>query len=475
MNNFEKIEELYQEKHFFFQLLEHDIQKDFQIPQTISKDAIKRFLIDAVDISNSQNEYRGHGKGVTKFILWIGYLFFIAIFGKTNKKIDCDILFEEWNGIGMHYNRFYYSLHQKLLAYKSMILLTNIDKELYDAPMPVIYRESKIKCDPKIAKKIIYTSFPKILKYFFISKKQKFNFLLLYLKLIRSIAIFETHSQGVTSEILISANDNGYSALRFFLYKKNGIKNILLLQNGIRGDMTAIAGDLYIYADYYIAYGSHQLYMLKGLRAKETFAWGSLALSNNIDMMPKLEICYDILFIEQWASSSVPGTFDLDVYLTCVSNLIKFAQLHSDYKIVYRVRPNLGGNDTLLQKTYNQLVNAGIVLENTQSKNSYEAIIKSKMVVTYNSTLGFEALGLKKAVLFCNYDHLNFLPSQINFFGVITDSSYNTFEEKIFAILQNIQNNLPATQNNQYMAITPNIVKNIVSLVTSNIQTKVSI
>ena len=67
----------------------------------------------------------------------------------------------------------------------------------------------------------------------------------------KNIATHTTHAKQINCYVLFSAADNSYNSLRYDIYRKNGIQNIVLLQNGLRtGEWANDSVDLYTYCDY---------------------------------------------------------------------------------------------------------------------------------------------------------------------------------------------------------------------------------
>jgi len=377
------------------------------------------------------------------------YFLFLSIFGKRKMiKQKFDLLLENWSG--NNFEPFYERIYEKFVN-KYNIGILDVNKELkedfFPAKSTIISKNSNHKhfYSNSVSYLIVRKEFTKFFKYRNLSLSSNIDFVNISLRLLRYIAVYNTDTENLKAEFLISASDNHYNSLRYFIYKTNGIKNILLIQNGIRsGHMSNSSGDMYTYCDYYLGFGDQTISSQKGMVCKYKLSMGSLRLYNNtysIHCSNKNE--NEIIFIEQLALLKTED-YNYETYLYIIDMLCNFAKEYPKYKIIYKTRPNrfkrYAKNFLMLEHIKiidKKLIDVNITIDEHISKNSYEAILKSNVVVYYNSTMGFESLGLNKKVFCCNLDRQDFQISQNDEIGVLISKSYKLFEEKLLYLVDN--------------------------------------
>jgi hypothetical protein len=106
-----------------------------------------------------------------------------------------------------------------------------------------------------------------------------------------------------------------------------------------------------------------------------------------------------------------------------------------------------------------ELRNVGILYDNGVSKSTYEAVLKSRLVVFYRTTVGIEALALNKKVLYCNYDAKNHYYSNKHDVGCLVNDNYFDFRSKVLDLLDNTTEEVDLYYKNlkkDYMNLTKN-------------------
>lgn len=133
---------------------------------------------------------------------------------------------------------------------------------------------------------------------------------------------------------------------------------------------------------------------------------------------PKL-IIYDICIVSQvihfWFDEgcSENRKKGKKIFDTLLDYLRKFCESYNQLRIIIALRPQENGiAGTLLEKKYFAEKLSGvnfIFKENEESEfSSYHTVDESMVIITHYSTIGFEALGWGKKVLFCQF--YNYLP-----------------------------------------------------------------
>lgn len=434
MTNYEKVEEFYKNYFNVFEKLENELFRSFCIPKNISKDTIKRKL-QYVDCNNSKNSMKSIIVWLFIYIPIITAILFLSLFTKRPKNIKSDILYEEWCGVGEHFKDYYHLVYKRFSNLDQMIFATtNIYKESFKEHISVSNRVIKYKFIPSIAYKIFISGFCIYFKLAYFSIVYKFNFMNLYLRVLSSVAKYESESSGLQAKFLISGNDNGYDAMRYHIYKKNGIKNIIGLQNGLRLSSIPLSNGAYTYFDYFFAFGGGQVNLLYGLNARHIINCGKFPLYYKIKELYNTQKEYDVVLLECFADDILDG-YSQKSYKNLLLNYIRFAKEHKNLKLAYRVRTKreLGSLD-YYTPIDNMLKDSDIVFDSDLSKDSYEAIAKSSCVVAYYTTMVYESFGMDKKTLICNYDRFDFFP--VTDSAIVTlNESYEEFKEKLLYLI----------------------------------------
>ena len=472
MTNFEKVESYYANNKKLLKYFEDKLYKDFDIPKYITKDTIKRYLVQIVCNQGASTQLLKKRNVILSIFLYpivFFYFFYLSLFAKKSNKAEVDILYEEWNSIGTHFEKFYRPIYKALSPRKQAVFSVTKEKNSsFQNDIEIIERNINFNFDKEISQKVFKKSFTNFFSFLNFSIKYDFDFLNLYLRILRAMCKYETESKSIKADFLITACDNGYNALRYYIYKKNGIKNIISIQNGARGDNHPAGGDMYIYSDFYFSHGKLQTKNMHGLKVKEIIYSGSFTLYFLSQKYKNINIDYDVVLIEQYVPGELENSYKFSTFKKIIENLKQFSKKNKNLKIAYRVRMTreiCQNNHYLIVDEL--LKNTNIIFESSQSNDSYEAIMKSKVVLNYCSTLGFESIGFGKKVLTCNYDNFDFLENKDSV-SVSLNSDYEEFEKKLlyllntdYSLIENHYNKLKL----DYMNINGNPVDKLVEIV----------
>ena len=247
----------------------------------------------------------------------------------------------------------------------------------------------------------------------------EFNLIIFFLAVFRTIFFKDNKFIHNYFKILISLSKikvfisdlDNYEYL-WKLKKKISHIKILLIQNGIRGYKTDIFKNIKKNNDYKIddfivfneSIKKKYEYYIKGTY----HVLGSYRLGNFLDNLKKKKIKtiskFDVLFICQYRRVFEKKNFDRDF------KIIKILDNYClDNNLIFKI--NLRPKNTLTKnfdKEYYEKM--GIfknkLLRPESSFDSYHNILKTKLVMTFNSTMGYESLSLYKKTIF--------LPHNIN-------------------------------------------------------------
>jgi hypothetical protein len=443
---YKKVESYYLSHKTSFFFLESWIERDLNIPANIVKDTIKRVLVETVSDNGSKQHLLQKKNFLFQFIAYyFGFLYFylIKFFGKNSHYLfSSDVLFEELGGDT--FGAFYKGINNKIEGFsvKRVLFSGNLNLSSKD---DFLDRSCNINFSKDIGRLISSMQKNKYRELWLMSKKTNLDFVHLFWLLIRYIAMYETQSAGIKCRFLLSSGDSYYNSLRTYIYHKNGIEKIALIQNGLRGGRYInFSSDMYTHCDYYFGYGHKQIDIQSGMRCDNRVPIGSVRLHNETNLSASIEIDFDVVYIEGY-SKIKDAHFDPHIYNKSVNHLCEFATKHRQYRILYANKKSVRlAADSADIEYYNKLDRklslAGICSQNDFYYSTvYEAVLASKVVVYYMTTVGIEALALGKKVLCCNYNKAEFLLSDKDELGVIIDGSYDAFEEKLLNLINDIK------------------------------------
>lgn len=448
-DNINKYYEMNEDK---FIILENIFFDDFSVPHYITRDYIKYILSLSVenDVKNQDKEfmylhYYKQTKMFIFFIITMIYFLINSILGSNRKKnTKTDILYE------YGYEHIYRIIFKKLNKFNvAVICFSNIENKINDLYQNVknIFNTKSTR-NTKFLKSTSWRIFKKqifrYLSYDRLSRELEFDIVTLSLRILKHMAAFESDMNGISSKVLITANCNGYTSLRYYIYKKY-INNLIIIENGINIKSARCDGLWFIYSDYYIEMGkSNKIDM--GMNCKNIKPMGSLTLANNLyDIKSKnikLDIIYDIVFMEQYIIKN-SDNFDTDYYIKILNYLAEFSNKYPQYKILYRARNSRDFKHSVSVQEYvnkyDEIIkSSNIILDDKISSNSYESILKSKVVVFYASSIGVEALAMNKKVLCVNFNKKHFCKfTEEDSICMLYENSYDKFEEKLNYLLCN--------------------------------------
>lgn len=409
INNVNETVKLYKKyKKSFFEI-EKDFEKCFSLPFNITEDTTMRYLIDL-----SGEKKQNLLKSFVVYCIFVIYIFISLICYKKKKKISANIIF---NLYSEHLkDKFYNKIYEGVKDFNPIYI--NMDKNDF--------------FERKISLQVLMFLLFRIWKFIYYSIKMRFNFIDLILRHLRKICIYHTDIKHIDSICLVSVRDNYFNAMRYYIYKNYGFKNIMLIQGARRASSKdAKSGDICCYCDYYFGYGKKVMDNIYGLNAKYKIPIGSIPLYYNT--LSKKEIKYDIVVIEDpvFAPNTITKKLKFDLL---IEHICKFKNEFNDVKIYYSKKPKVHSELPYNENYYIKLLNHNVILKDLTIQNSYEALLSSNVVVFQSSTMGIEALGLNKIPIHCNYIGSEGHFSNDGLF-VIEDESYKVFREKLLFVL----------------------------------------
>lgn len=224
-------------------------------------------------------------------------------------------------------------------------------------------------------------------------------------------ALFRGYFKRYPCRHFITYSDESNHPHRYLAFKQNCPGDFIVIQNGERSYHPQLA---YGMMDRYFVFGKAYANILEKIkvRARQFEPVGALCLNQHFDMVmseraSNPEILYDILFMDQGiypyngfnrrSGKSLEIIFD---------HLNRFKRLHPKCRLAYQLRyyeSDLERKQATLKVVQEYFHEGIIVLDNDGNGTSYSNILHTNLVVTFESTIGFEALRLQKKVLFVNF------------------------------------------------------------------------
>jgi hypothetical protein len=443
MDNFERTEQLYADNKRYFDAVAEILRVEHGIPENIFAATVKRIVLGQMNREappSFLSPPRSVLGALIQFMSAMAYFALRAAIGGRFQPVSADVLFEEWHW--RSYRSFYRAIHAALPPCDAKIIATTmdaVDTADFVRPMTVIVRARQLAFSSAISKRILLAHATRFPTYWRLVRQSSFNFVDLVLRLLRQLATHESESENLRALFVVSAADNHYSALRYHVYKRNGIGRVMLIQNGAR--VVLVAGyNSHIHCDYYIGWSAKRLAAFRGMVCPNKLPFGSIRqhqATHDTDLPRPPD--YDVVFIEQVFARPEQYDPDHSLYLKALHNLKRLAENHPELRIAYRTRPGRTVTEERekIQDVDSLLKNSAVIFDDSLSVSSYEAISRSRLTVACNTSMRVEALAMGKRILSCNYgrNEFDFIAGNPHEIGVLFDSDYELFERKIMFLL----------------------------------------
>ena len=436
------------------------VKKRFDIPIKYVNDQIRKDIY-YIYMSKTDNIYFNYNLRFKEFIYALSfYLYLIfslpfsSIYYAFIRKNKFDVIYEEmWPGDTSAYKRFYNYIEKHLLKCSTAILVTPIYKPLKKIKKIDEYKNKKTinrglsnyLFHPYDILSLLKNDFFSIYKLFIESKKSKVNLIMMYLRITRRIIFYKAQTYNVSANVLIGANDYYWNPTKYYIYKNNGFNNIILLQHNYKHDIDA--NSLYIYCDIYFADSKNALALSKYIIAREKYSIGNVQLSPFVKN-EKNYIRNDIFVVHHPIKSSdydnssgLTNQALLEMYELFLSHLETFAEKFPQFSIVY-VSKKFKDHKILYfnenKDRFKDINNIECVTK--YGKETYDLINSSKLLINIFSSLGVQAYGLNKRVLWININNILDslgLPNTKEDIDIVVEDEYDVFEKKLLNLLQN--------------------------------------
>ena len=229
------VEDFYLKNEEFFKDYCKLFDLHLQIPTLILVDTIKRLLVDPLTSKNKKKYLLRKYTAIDGIILLISavYLGFMSLFGLSKKRHDhVDLLFEDW-GADSAYKDFYKGIHHYLLDKNIKIFATAVSSNKAEAKylIKTVRVRNRFFNSKTTSRKLFLLNFRCFFKILKLSKASNFSFSKMTVLLYRYILIYNTDLLNISANALVSAADNHYNALRYYIYKT--CRNVIIKKRDI--------------------------------------------------------------------------------------------------------------------------------------------------------------------------------------------------------------------------------------------------
>jgi surface carbohydrate biosynthesis protein len=439
-----QVENIYQVHKNEFKILENIFYDEHLIPPEITRDTVKQRILGALNNDEMSSEWISSPKTLTYnlllFIMAMGYFLWFALFGVRYRSVKVDLLFDYWS---LSFDDFYDEILKEFPSLNIAAFGPNVNElhELSRIPFSKRFMRKFKPYSRRSAWSVFKSHYYRFGTYWLLSKHTNINFVDLALRLSAEIAGAITSIEGISSKILVSANDNGYSPYRYHLYRSNGIGRIFLIQNGGKLELDKFYNS-FIYCDFYLGWSQKRLDHSVQMHCNNKIPIGSIKLSNFLHGYDakKTTVKYDIVFVEQYVDHPNPKSA---FYLNLLQYLVRYALENPNIRVAFCRRPGIFEHISLCKQVNAILRDSQIIILETKNiLSSYEYILNSKIIVSLDSSLRFEAIMLDKPVINCinRPEPYDFLIKYSDPCFIISTDEYSIFSKKINFMLENLDN-----------------------------------
>ena len=276
----------------------------------------------------------------------------------------------------------------------------------------------------------------------FTSLKYKVNLLRIYFPIFYTSLKYHKIFNIYESKFLIFDRIYHTCPMRNYFFKKYGGKKIFCLQSHLAEGTISLFSDI----DTLVTFGkekdTRKKLRLLGGKINETFCSGSMRMEHsleNLDDVDKIDDI-DILIIGLnpyfWLNTSnkIPK-----IYYEQMKWLAEISKKYPKLKIIYKHHTTFKGDP--IEKKIFEPTTIKTIIHPEKKLNSYHFLIKSKLIVSFGSTMILEALSLGKHCYFLdpNLENCAFF-NELDYLRNIRIESFEKLE-KIISELLNEKNN----------------------------------
>jgi hypothetical protein len=240
-----------------------------------------------------------------------------------------------------------------------------------------------------------------IIRLLFLSVKYQLNLLRIFFPIFYTTLKYYKIFSLYESKFLIFDRIYHCCPLRNYIFKKAGGRKVLCLQSHLQEATISLFSDI----DTLVTFGkendTEKKLKLFGGKINESFPGGSVRMEyelrdkKDIDKIEPIDIL--VIGINSidwlWPSNKIPK-----IYYEQIKWLAKISKKNPNLKILYKHHPNFTGDP--VEKEILNSTNIKTITKPEKNLNSYHFLFKSKLIVSFGSTMILEALSLEKKCYF---------------------------------------------------------------------------
>lgn len=284
--------------------------------------------------------------------------------------------------------------------------------------------------------------------------RNRINIMKAYRSAFSIFIVFDAYFKRYPCRNFVTYADDANHPARYIAFRGNCTGKLFVIQNGERiCHPTWSFGMVDVYLTFGEAYG--RMMTSLGYFAPDVFPVGSLALNSHFQRLSGeglREQAYDILYIDN--GSNIPphyGGLAEDVARSeefIFSHLNRLKSEFKNLRMAYQLRCYKESPDQkqdllrLLAKYFMEDIE---ILDNDGKGESYVNVMRANLIITFQSTMGFEAMALGKKVLFVNYSGFpsETMSSDGRFQIEDTLHNYDLFRDKVSELLNTKLDHVP--------------------------------
>lgn len=260
----------------------------------------------------------------------------------------------------------------------------------------------------------------------------------------------------------VTYSDETNSPCRYIAFRRHCRGQLVVIQNGERNYYPQLA---YGMVDVYFVFGSAYADILRDIKvlAQSFYPVGALCLNEHAKTIAERaeqvgEIEHDIMFIDQsfhpYNGLCKQSADSIDAILR---NLKRYKEINPSVRLAYQLRnycSDLTQKANVMQHIHHLFEGEITILDNRGNGETYRNIFSTNLVMTFESTVGFEAMRLGRKVLFVNYsgDPLETLCPDERFQLVDDSANYQRFALRVQALLSLKLDGIPQVALDRHVA-----------------------
>ena len=453
-DDWKAVRKLYQDNLSVFSVLIEDMIVKYGLTEIEARDIFLSELISC-HYKRKQRILLSDGNKIKWLFIYIVTILGLLLNGLVSvfilkRHIKRNIIFEEMFSVKGWSLRFYRYIPPLMARSETTqaVLYTHpgISKDFFNKGIEgwdgeVINRRlSGVFFDFKNSFSVAYKEFYYFLKLYRLSKNININIIYLYLRFLRKYLTYSSQVKNIEADVILAAGDYYWNPIKYILYKKK-IKHVILLQHNFKNEY--LHNRMLQYCDYYYAHSNQAIQKLEGIPFAKKYSIGSFQLAPYLDKRP---IKYDILFINQTVNDDLKNAWPsidqdklIKSYYLLINNFKIYLEKNINIKSVYVAKGESINSEPskTVRDMYSSINN--IEFTGTYGPKTFELIKQSRVVINMYSSVGFEAYGFDKRVLWVNYngccDLFKYDLNKESLHVLRDHTDFETFEERVDLLL----------------------------------------